>query len=83
MIMKKVIGIFLLIAGIVLTVIGGFFVFEFFFGKSQSVGIIGGADGPTAVFVTSKLGVFPIVAVAVGIVIVIISAMVLRKNKSK
>ena len=32
-------------------------IFHLSIGESQSVGIIGGADGPTAIFVTTRLGV--------------------------
>lgn len=84
--MKKGIGIVFLIVGIIITAVGGAIISGIFFGvtHNESIGIIGGADGPTAIFLTSKLGLFPIAAaVVVGIVIVVISVIAIRKNKSK
>lgn len=48
--------------------------------EAASVAIIGGADGPTAVFITSKPDVFLIIAAIVG-VIAVIAAVVAVKNK--
>lgn len=84
--MKKSIGIVFLIVGIIITAVGGAIISGILFSgtQSESIGIIGGADGPTAIFLTSKLGLFPIAAaVVVGIVIVVISVIAIRKNKSK
>lgn len=48
--------------------------------EASSIGIIGGADGTTAVFVVSKFGIFPIIAVIVAAAAVI-AAVVAMKNK--
>ena len=51
--------------------------------KSASIGIIGGADGPTAIFVTSKInwlavcGFIGMIVVAIGLVLII------YRNKKK
>ncbi len=83
--MKKSIGIVFLIVGIIITAVSGAIISGIFFGvtRNESIGIIGGADGPTAIFLTSKLGIFPIAAVAVGIAIIVFSAIGIKKNKSK
>ena len=52
--------------------------------QSDSIGIIGGADGPTAVFVSSNinwLGIFGIVGLIV--VAVLITLFICRKRKNK
>ena len=90
--MKKVLGIVFLVAGIIVTVICGFYSFgflsAFLFSKNEdsSIGIIGGADGPTAVFVGSRIAFNPIISIVgtvVGIVAVICAVTAIRKNKSK
>lgn len=57
-----------------------------FFSHSAGIGIIGGADGPTAIFLmTTRIGIMPIVAIIgllAGIVCMIISWILLLK-KSK
>ncbi|MDE6776260.1 MAG: hypothetical protein K2J37_08245, partial [Ruminococcus sp.] len=52
----------------------------------SGIGIIGGADAPTAVFLLRNLGFFPVFDIAVfivGIVCLIVSAVLLREKKSK
>ena len=50
--------------------------------KSASIGIIGGADGPTSVFVTSRLS-WPAVC-CIGVVIAaIVVALLIHHNKKK
>lgn len=78
-------------ASIILTIIGGVlmhfialpFVLSVFSPKnSASIGIIGGADGPTAIFVTSGLfdsllgwiGILGFITLNVGIVLLIINS---------
>lgn len=43
--------------------------------EANSIGIIGGADGPTAVFVTSRLN-FPIMIPVIIVAVVIVGAIV-------
>lgn len=75
--MKKVIGIIMLLAGLIAACLGLTFVFAgTSFGSSQSVSIIGGADGPTAVFVAGKADhssmlIFTIALIAVALLLVI------------
>lgn len=41
--------------GIFMAALGAHYLFNFSLGQSASIGIIGGADGPTSIFLTSKL----------------------------
>ena len=49
------IGIFATFAGVMLLGVDGAGIVDFGMKEAASIGIIGGADGPTAIFVTSKL----------------------------
>lgn len=91
--MKKVLSIVFLVAGIIITAVCGFYSVGYISAfispdvkKAQSIGIIGGADGPTVVFVTSRGSVNPIVVIIgtiIGIGIIICSVIAIRKNKSE
>lgn len=51
---------------------------------SNSVGIIGGADGPTAVMVVGTLGMGSVIAeILVGIVLIVVGTLFLRKYRKK
>ena len=51
--------------------------------EAASIGIIGGADGPTAIFVTSKIH-WPSVYGLIGVIIVtILVALIIYLNKKK
>ena len=51
--------------------------------KASTIGIIGGADGPTAIFVTSKIN-WPRVCGLLGVIIVaILATLIIYLNKKK
>lgn len=88
--MKKVIGLIAGISGALLAVTSIVFLMNFAIAfhkisETESIGIIGGADGPTAVFLTSSgIAVPPLMAVIgliVGTVCIIVSAVLLHKQK--
>lgn len=90
MIMKKTIGLITGIFGVLITAVPSVFliIFAIEFHKiseTESIGIIGGADGPTAVFLASSgILVTPLIAVVgliVGITCMIVSAVLLHKQK--
>ena len=55
---------------------------EFFY-PDDSIGIIGGADGPTAMFVASEI-IWPSVCGLIGVIIVtILVAVIIYHNKKK
>lgn len=61
-------GAVLLIAGLLI----------FVFSEKASIGIIGGADGPTVLFIAGKSCIF---FVAAGILLIIVSCVFLLKKK--
>ena len=50
--------------------------------KATSIGIIGGADGPTAKFGTSTI-IWPSIFGLIGVIIVILVALIIYLNKKK
>ncbi len=71
--MKKIIGIILVLIGLIAACFGLKFAFNSAGStSSQSVAIIGGADGPTAIFVAGKAdSQSMIIPMAVGLLLVI------------
>ncbi len=68
--MKK----FFLAIGAVFIVVG----LLMFFMETSSLGIISGSDGPTVIFASGELWIFPIVA---GIFLIVVSCVFLLKKK--
>ena len=83
--MKKLLCIIAGISGILLTVFGGTFVFSLLSASSgSSVGIIGGADGPTAIFIASRSGVLPYIMIgcaALGIALIVLALVLIMRKK--
>lgn len=79
--MKKVIGVILGILGSIV-VIGTAWA-RFKSKAAYSVSIIGGADGPTSVFVAGKVGHLhkEAAAIVAGIVLIVAAVLLLRKKK--
>ena len=76
--MKKWIAVIVAVIGIILA---GFGIRAKIKGAS-SVGIIGGADGPTAIFVAGKVDDgFSLGIILLGIILVIIGVLIYRKIK--
>ncbi len=51
--------------------------------SDSSIGIIGGADGPTAIFVTSSLSIVSIITIAVVVAAVVVGIVVFLKRRKK
>lgn len=80
--MKKIIGITLIVVGIISTSIGGVTLFNVKPNVASSVAIIGGADGPTSIFIAGKMGAPRYGAIIVGIAVFVIGLLlVLLKKK--
>ncbi|MDE5569513.1 MAG: hypothetical protein K2I82_02525 [Ruminococcus sp.] len=88
--MKKIIGLITGIFGVLITAISAVFLIILAIAihkisETESIGIIGGADGPTAVFLASSgIAVPPLMAVIgliIGIICIICSAVLLHKQK--
>ena len=76
--MKKILGIGLSVIGIVAVIITVILKIK----RQMSISIIGGADGPTSVFIAGKVGNTSAVAgVLVGIVLLVIGVFMIRKKR--
>lgn len=51
--------------------------------KAASVALIGGADGPTAIFVSSDINWLGLCVFAGIIVVIVLTVLVVRRNKKK
>lgn len=77
--MKKTIAIILGVMGLVLAGFSAVLKWK----KQMSVSIIGGADGPTSIFLAGKIGNdFSVAGIVVGILLLVITGfLMLRKKK--
>ena len=74
-------GLWLILPRIALWLMGESAVFSF--GEASSIGIIGGADGPTAIFVTRSGPDWDTVAAAAMLILSILLYLRLRKGSAK
>ena len=51
--------------------------------KAASIGIIGGADGPTAIFVTSKISWMSVCCVIGALIVAVLVALIIYRSKKK
>ena len=80
--MKKAIGITLLVIGIIMAAISLVFKVNEQISVTKSVSVIGGADGPTSIFVAGKIGGTPaITGIIVGIVLLAIGIFIFARKK--
>ncbi len=77
--MKKTIAIILGVMGLVLAGLSVVLKWK----KQMSVSIIGGADGPTSIFLAGKIGNdFSVAGIVIGILLIVIAGfLMLRKKK--
>lgn len=80
--MKKAIGITLSVIGIIMAAISLVFKINEQISVTKSVSVIGGADGPTSIFVAGKIGGIPaITGIIVGIVLLAIGIFIFARKK--
>ena len=80
--MKKAIGITLSVIGIIMAAISLVFKINEQISVTKSVSVIGGADGPTSIFVAGKIGGTPaIIGIIVGIVLLAIGILIFARKK--
>ena len=80
--MKKVIGITLSVIGIIMAAISLVFKVNEQMAVAKSVSVIGGADGPTSIFVAGKIGGTPAtIGIIVGIVLLAIGIFIFARKK--
>ncbi len=78
--MKKIIAVIVSVLGILLVVLGVSAKVK----EAAAISIIGGADGPTAIFVAGKIGNgFVIGTILVGIILVLGGVVIYKKIKKK
>ncbi len=70
--MKKIAGIILLIAGAVSSITGAITLLNIRSNVPSNISIIGGADGPTAIFLAGKLGFWIYGPIIAGVVLVVL-----------
>ena len=75
---KKVLGIIMGILGLVLVIIEILLKME----ESMSISVIGGADGPTSIFLAGRIGGnISLFIVIVGVILMVIAGFILFKRK--
>ena len=80
--MKKAIGITLSVIGIIMAAISLVFKVNEQMSVAKPVSVIGGADGPTSIFVAGKIGGTPaITGIIVGIVLLAIGIFIFARKK--
>lgn len=78
--MRKVIAMITAVVGIILAAAGIYLKTK----KSHAIGIIGGADGPTSIFVAGRIGDgFPIGALVIGLALIIVGIIIWRRFRKK
>ena len=79
--MKKFVGIILTVIGIVIAAISLIFKVNGQMSVARSVSVIGGADGPTSIFVAGEIGGFSaIIGMIVGVVLLTVGIFVIGKK---
>ena len=78
--MKKIISAIAVLLGLILAAVG----IQWKMRNAASIGIIGGADGPTAIFVAGKVGNdMAVGAIAVGVVLIVVGVVIYKVIKKK
>ncbi len=76
--MKKTMAIILGVMGLVLAGFSAILKWK----KQMSVSIIGGADGPTSIFLAGKIGNdFSVAGIVVGILLLVIAGLLMLRKK--
>lgn len=82
-IMKKTAGIVLLIAGIISSVVGAIVLLKMKSNVPSNISIIGGADGPTTIFLAGKLGLPVYGSIIAGFILVVAGIIIIALRKDK
>lgn len=80
--MKKIMGIVLMIAGFMATLRGEILLFNIKSNAASGISIIGGADGPTSIFLAGKIG-GPLYGTIIGGIVVLVIGLILIFTKKK
>ena len=74
--MKKIIGIGLITLGLIITILGMIMLIKAQASVPSNAAIIGGADGPTLIFLAGRIG-YPVYGSIIGGVITIVAGLLL------
>ena len=78
--MKKIISVIVIILGVIFVAIGVVAKVK----ESASIAIIGGADGPTSIFLAGRVGTgFSIGTILLGVIVIIIGIVIYKIIKKK
>jgi len=78
--MKKLVAILIIVVGVILGIWGVNAKVK----EAAAIGIIGGADGPTSIFIAGRMGNGVILgAILVAIILVVVGAIIYRNIKKK
>ena len=83
--MKKTLGVFLIIAGFIISLVGAIMLIKVKSNTASNIAIIGGADESTSIFIAGKIG-YPIYGTIIGGIIVFILGLILvliKKNSNR
>lgn len=75
--MSKKIGIIALIVGIIVTAVAIITKIK----ENQALSVIGGADGPTAIFIAGKIGTPWYAGIIIGVIIIAIGIFMISRKK--
>ena len=81
--MKKTAGIVLMIAGIISSVVGAIVLLKMKSNVPSNISIIGGADGPTTIFLAGKLGLPVYGSIIAGFILVVAGIIIIALRKDK
>lgn len=79
--MKKIVGVIVLVLGVIATGIGTVSLINIKSKAASSVAIIGGADGPTSIFIAGKVGSPLYASIVVGVILLIAGLLLLLKKR--
>ena len=79
--MKKIVGVIILVLGVIATGIGTVSLINIESQAASSVSIIGGADGPTSIFIAGKVASPLYAAIVVGVILLIAGLLLLLKKR--
>ena len=81
--MKKISGIVILVVGVMAIVVGALTFYKIGSYVPPEASIIGGADGPTTVFLAGRIGLPVYGTIAGGVVLMIVGILLLIYRKDK
>lgn len=79
--MKKILGIVLIVVGFIMALTGAITFYKITTNAAPNISIIGGADGPTAIFLAGEIGGPIFVAVIGGVIAFVVGLVLVLKKR--